>query len=41
MRPFLYPSFWQSWSFKRIDADVEKMKVQMAKKKDGVDGEID
>ncbi|KAK8118050.1 glutamine dependent NAD+ synthetase [Apiospora kogelbergensis] len=40
MRPFLYPSFWQSWSFKRIDAELKKMEAQ-AKKGDAVEAEID
>ena len=25
LRPFLYPSFYASWSFKKIDEAVEKM----------------
>ncbi|KAJ4307750.1 hypothetical protein N0V84_012521, partial [Fusarium piperis] len=25
LRPFLYPSFWQSWSFKRIDRELARM----------------
>uniref|UniRef100_A0A093VFF4 Glutamine-dependent NAD(+) synthetase n=1 Tax=Talaromyces marneffei PM1 TaxID=1077442 RepID=A0A093VFF4_TALMA len=25
LRPFLYPSFWRSWGFKKIDKELEKM----------------
>ncbi|KAJ4413385.1 hypothetical protein N0V85_003580 [Neurospora sp. IMI 360204] len=25
LRPFLYPPFWKSWSFKRIDMELEKI----------------
>ncbi|KAI9870352.1 MAG: glutamine-dependent NAD(+) synthetase, partial [Pleopsidium flavum] len=25
LRPFLYPSFWNSWSFKKIDEELEKI----------------
>ncbi|OAA62146.1 glutamine-dependent NAD synthetase [Cordyceps fumosorosea ARSEF 2679] len=25
LRPFLYPSFWQSWSFKRIDKELARI----------------
>ncbi|KFA65159.1 hypothetical protein S40285_06501 [Stachybotrys chlorohalonatus IBT 40285] len=25
LRPFLYPSFWQSWSFKRIDRELARI----------------
>ncbi|KAG7119391.1 hypothetical protein HYQ45_015107 [Verticillium longisporum] len=31
LRPFLYPSFWQSWSFKRIDKELAR--VEKARKK--------
>lgn len=29
MRPFLYPAFYQSWSYKKIDEYLEK--VEMAR----------
>ncbi|KAK8054483.1 glutamine dependent NAD synthetase [Apiospora phragmitis] len=43
LRPFLYPPFWKSWSFKRIDAELERIEATMAKKKKdgGVEAEID
>lgn len=25
LRPFLYPPFWKSWSFKRIDMELERI----------------
>ena len=25
LRPFLYPPFWSSWGFKKIDEELEKM----------------
>ncbi|PNH47668.1 hypothetical protein VD0004_g698 [Verticillium dahliae] len=31
LRPFLYPSFWQSWSFKRIDKELAR--VEKTRKK--------
>lgn len=31
MRPFLYPSFWSSWSFKRIDAELARMEKARGK----------
>ncbi|TGJ85980.1 hypothetical protein E0Z10_g2773 [Xylaria hypoxylon] len=31
LRPFLYPSFWQSWSFKRIDRELAR--IEEARKK--------
>ncbi|CAG9997932.1 unnamed protein product [Clonostachys byssicola] len=31
LRPFLYPSFWRSWSFKRIDRELER--IEKARKK--------
>ncbi|OCK86406.1 putative glutamine dependent NAD+ synthetase [Lepidopterella palustris CBS 459.81] len=31
LRPFLYPSFWSSWSFKKIDEELEK--IEKARKK--------
>jgi NAD+ synthase (glutamine-hydrolysing) len=31
MRPFLYPPFYQSWSFKKIDEELEK--IEKARKK--------
>jgi NAD+ synthase (glutamine-hydrolysing) len=33
LRPFLYPSFWKSWSFKRIDMELEKIEKKRASKK--------
>ncbi|KAK7952915.1 carbon-nitrogen hydrolase [Apiospora saccharicola] len=41
LRPFLYPPFWKSWSFKRIDAELEKIEARMAKKDGGVEADID
>ncbi|KAK7906393.1 hypothetical protein PG985_016399 [Apiospora marii] len=41
MRPFLYPPFWKSWSFKRIDAELEKIEAKMAKKDGGVVADVD
>ncbi|KAI1379221.1 putative glutamine dependent NAD+ synthetase [Hypoxylon crocopeplum] len=32
LRPFLYPSFWQSWSFKRIDKELARL--EKARKRD-------
>ncbi|KAL7623434.1 hypothetical protein AAE478_007116 [Parahypoxylon ruwenzoriense] len=32
LRPFLYPPFWKSWSFKKIDRELEKIEKRMAKK---------
>ncbi|KAK4462904.1 hypothetical protein QBC42DRAFT_266951 [Cladorrhinum samala] len=32
LRPFLLPSFWRSWSFKRIDMDLEKIEKKRASK---------
>ncbi|KAL1978569.1 hypothetical protein VTN31DRAFT_1428 [Thermomyces dupontii] len=31
LRPFLYPPFWKSWSFKRIDRELEKMDSKQQK----------
>ncbi|KAL1961584.1 hypothetical protein VTN77DRAFT_1436 [Rasamsonia byssochlamydoides] len=31
LRPFLYPPFWQSWSFKKIDRELEK--IEKARRK--------
>ncbi|OTB02192.1 hypothetical protein M426DRAFT_322902 [Hypoxylon sp. CI-4A] len=31
-RPFLYPPFWKSWSFKKIDWELKKIEKRMAKK---------
>lgn len=31
LRPFLYPSFWESWSFKKIDEVVENLEKQEEK----------
>ncbi|CAO2655649.1 Nn.00g044520.m01.CDS01 [Neocucurbitaria sp. VM-36] len=31
LRPFLYPSFYESWSFKKIDEVVEKMEKKTGK----------
>lgn len=33
LRPFLYPPFWKSWSFKKIDMELEKIEKRQAKKK--------
>ncbi|KAK4246282.1 hypothetical protein C7999DRAFT_15575 [Corynascus novoguineensis] len=33
LRPFLYPPFWKSWSFKRIDMELEKIEKKRANKK--------
>ncbi|AEO56119.1 hypothetical protein MYCTH_79619 [Thermothelomyces thermophilus ATCC 42464] len=33
LRPFLYPPFWKSWSFKRIDMELEKIEKKRASKK--------
>ncbi|KAK1760902.1 hypothetical protein QBC47DRAFT_368530 [Echria macrotheca] len=33
LRPFLYPSFWKSWSFKRIDMELAKIEKKRAAKK--------
>ncbi|KAK7959011.1 glutamine dependent NAD+ synthetase [Apiospora aurea] len=42
LRPFLYPPFWKSWSFKRIDAELERIEAKMAKKEGGgVEADID
>lgn len=32
LRPFLYPSFWKSWGFKKIDWELEKIEKRKAKK---------
>jgi NAD+ synthase (glutamine-hydrolysing) len=32
LRPFLYPPFWQSWGFKKIDRELEKMEKARAEK---------
>ncbi|KAK4142176.1 uncharacterized protein C8A04DRAFT_13482 [Dichotomopilus funicola] len=32
LRPFLYPPFWKSWSFKRIDMELEKIEKKRANK---------
>ncbi|KAL2259149.1 hypothetical protein VTK26DRAFT_7268 [Humicola hyalothermophila] len=32
LRPFLYPPFWKSWSFKRIDMELEKIEKKRASK---------
>ncbi|KAK0635382.1 carbon-nitrogen hydrolase [Bombardia bombarda] len=32
LRPFLYPSFWSSWSFKRIDMELKRIEKRSAKK---------
>ncbi|KAF1814310.1 putative glutamine dependent NAD+ synthetase [Eremomyces bilateralis CBS 781.70] len=32
LRPFLYPSFWDSWSFKKIDEELEKIQRTRGKK---------
>lgn len=31
LRPFLYPSFWSSWSFKKIDRELEKIEKRTKK----------
>ncbi|KDN65563.1 putative carbon-nitrogen hydrolase [Colletotrichum sublineola] len=31
LRPFLYPPFWKSWSFKKIDAELAKIEKRRAK----------
>jgi hypothetical protein len=31
LRPFLYPSFWQNWGFKKIDKEVEKLEAKKQK----------
>ncbi|KAI0394615.1 glutamine-dependent NAD synthetase [Xylariaceae sp. FL0594] len=31
LRPFLYPSFWQSWSFKRIDKELARIEKTRGK----------
>ncbi|KAJ0330219.1 hypothetical protein COL5a_003277 [Colletotrichum fioriniae] len=33
LRPFLYPPFWKSWSFKNIDAELAKIEKRRAKTK--------
>lgn len=33
LRPFLYPSFWKSWSFKRIDMELARIEKKLASKK--------
>ncbi|KAK1493188.1 carbon-nitrogen hydrolase [Colletotrichum cuscutae] len=33
LRPFLYPPFWKSWSFKKIDAELAKIEKRRAKTK--------
>ncbi|KAK3373776.1 hypothetical protein B0T24DRAFT_624539, partial [Lasiosphaeria ovina] len=33
LRPFLYPPFWRSFSFKRIDMELEKIEKKLASKK--------
>ncbi|GAB1314026.1 hypothetical protein MFIFM68171_04236 [Madurella fahalii] len=33
LRPFLYPPFWKSWSFKRIDMELERIEKKRASKK--------
>ncbi|EAQ90706.1 conserved hypothetical protein [Chaetomium globosum CBS 148.51] len=33
LRPFLYPPFWKSWSFKRIDMELEKIERKRASRK--------
>ncbi|KAJ4306292.1 hypothetical protein N0V88_001091 [Collariella sp. IMI 366227] len=33
LRPFLYPPFWKSWSFKRIDIELERIEKKRASKK--------
>jgi NAD+ synthase (glutamine-hydrolysing) len=33
LRPFLYPPFWKSWSFKRIDMELEKIEKKRASTK--------
>ncbi|KAG7288756.1 hypothetical protein NEMBOFW57_005113 [Staphylotrichum longicolle] len=33
LRPFLYPPFWKSWSFKRIDMELEKIEKKRASRK--------
>ncbi|CAP72883.1 uncharacterized protein PODANS_2_3150 [Podospora anserina S mat+] len=32
LRPFLYPNFWKSWSFKRIDMELKKIEKKRASK---------
>ncbi|KAI1812978.1 glutamine-dependent NAD synthetase [Poronia punctata] len=32
LRPFIYPSFWKSWSFKRIDQELAKIEKGREKK---------
>jgi hypothetical protein len=32
LRPFLYPPFWKSWSFKRIDMELERIEKKQASK---------
>ncbi|KAI1440613.1 glutamine-dependent NAD(+) synthetase with GAT domain-containing protein [Annulohypoxylon stygium] len=32
LRPFLYPSFWKSWSFKKIDWELEKIEKRMKRR---------
>lgn len=32
LRPFLYPPFWKSWSFKRIDMELERIEKKRASK---------
>ncbi|KAK4113726.1 glutamine-dependent NAD(+) synthetase with GAT domain-containing protein [Canariomyces notabilis] len=32
LRPFLYPPFWKSWSFKRIDMELERIEKKRAGK---------
>jgi len=34
LRPFLYPSFWKSWSFKRIDMELARIEKRLAGRKD-------
>jgi NAD+ synthase (glutamine-hydrolysing) len=36
LRPFLYPAFWNSWSFVKIDEAVEKMEKKAQEKADAV-----
>jgi NAD+ synthase (glutamine-hydrolysing) len=34
LRPFLYPPFWKSWSFKKIDEELDQIE-RMKKKQKG------
>jgi NAD+ synthase (glutamine-hydrolysing) len=29
LRPFLYPSFWKNWSFKKIDEELEEIERKL------------